>query len=620
MRQVDFNDLPRTSRERFVRSLVSVSPSAAPICRRVSKARSPVLWYLLLILTLSAMVVGVLHQFGASAAPVQDRRWLGFYVAACGLIGLALSMLGRRSALRGSLPFAPGVYVFPLDLVDARTRELELYPLSDLQSIDPVHHTKGGKYTYSTLWFAFPEKSFVFEIKGQDQAESQLAAVQSSRQILLQAMARGDLSELLAFDPFADARARNFLPTNDFGLLAKGRPGWTRFIWAITLICGLVFGVATWRLRNWQSDQRVFARLEAHPEVALAEAYVRGGGLRSPEVSSTIIPKAKLAEAKKEKGGRLVEELDKFLKAYPKSGVEAEARALFRDALHAEFLAQTTVSGVRAFIARYPDAPDAFQGQTKIRDVYAETRATFKQKQSTSDKNVVPIIESMLTWAEERPVPFDVRIRRRNVAGLAAADRLLAKGLLDDDGAPAPGGAAEVTPLFAGEGGKARDAAIVRGIERAFHAVFPADVFPLKVGASIDEATAAELPPPPKPPFPNVPSPTLVVDVDVAWSGATFLSRDTKRRYLGVQVKVDVLIQVPQDLRVLTFSLKATPPETLPVDWISGLPGSLPGAPLPPPGDDGFVYDALIVSAFEETAGPKLVSLLLAAPPASSRL
>lgn len=611
MRQVDFNDLPRTTRERFVRSLVSSSPSAAPICRREAKPRSPVAWYLLFIVTSCAMVVGIMHQFAATAAPVQDRRWLAFYVAACALIGLALAMLGRRSALRGSLPFQPGTYVFPLDLVDARTRELELYPLSELQSIDPVHHTKGGRYTHSTLWFVFPDKSFVFEIRGQEKAESQLAAVQSARQILLAALQRGDLSELLAFDPFADARARNFLPTADFGLLAKGRPVWTRFIWAITLISGLVFGVATWRLRNWRSDERVFARLEARPDIALAEAYVRGGGLRSSEVASSIIPRAKLAEAKKATGPALTEALAGFVKAYPKSAVTAEAKALLRDALHAEFTSQTTVSGVRAFVAKWPDAPDAFQGQAKIHELYNETRATFKQRMSTADTRIGPIVDALFTWAEEGGgKAFDVRFRRRNVASLAQADNLLAKGLLEDDGTPAPGGDAPVSALFAGEDGKQRDAAIVKGLGRAFKGVFPADVFPLRVAEPVDDAAAAEMPPLPKPPFADVVAPTFLVDVDVSWSGATLLARDLKRRYLGLQVKIDVVVQIPHDPRLLAFSLKAVPPDAMPVDWTTE-----PKAAK----DDAFIYDALIVSAFEEQ-GPKLASILLAPAANASRL
>lgn len=610
MRQIDFNDLPRTSRERFVRSLVSVSPSAAPICRRTSKTRSPIAWYLLLLITLAALGVAVMHQFAATAVPVQDRRWLAFYVAAWALTGLALSMLGRRRALKGSLPFQPGVYVFPLDLVDARTRELELYPLSELQSLDPVHHTKGGRYTHSTLWFVFAEKSFVFEIKGQDQAESQLAAVQSARQILMQAIQRGDLSELLAFDPFADARARNWLPTNDFGLLAKGRPAWTRFIWAITIIVGLAAGVGTWRLRNWRSDERVFARLAAHPDVTLADAYVKGGGLRAAEVETSIIPRAQLADAKKETGDKRVAALDRFLKTYPKSAVEAEARALLRDALHEQFVAQTTVSGVRAFVAAWPNAPDAFQGQAKIKELYDQTRATFRQKASTSDKNIGPLVEAMMTWAETSGAPFDVRLRRRNVAALASTDKLLMKGLLDDDGAPAPNGNAEVMPLFTGDEGKARDAAIVKGLERAFKGVFPADVIPLRLGPPVTDAESEAMPAPPKPPFADVSAPTLMVDVDVAWSGATFLARDLRRRYLGLLVKMDVTAQIPKDQRVLTFSLRAEAPESIGVDW-SSLAASQK--------DDAHVYDAMIVSAFE-AAGPRLAGVLLAPAPNASRL
>ncbi|MDF2694751.1 MAG: hypothetical protein K0S65_3134, partial [Labilithrix sp.] len=236
VRQIDFNDLPRATRERFVRSLVSVSPSSRPLCQRVSKQRSAFAWYVLAFVAPLALAALVVFRFGAPASPVQDRRFLGGYVAAMAGLGLALSMLARRRALVGSLPFAPGIYVFPLDLVDARTRRLELYSLSELQSLDPVRDSSNGKYERSALWFIFPTQSFVFETRGEQAAAMLFAAVQRARENLAAAEHRGDLSELATLDPFAEARARNFEFAYDHGLLARGRPTWTRFIWAITVI------------------------------------------------------------------------------------------------------------------------------------------------------------------------------------------------------------------------------------------------------------------------------------------------------------------------------------------------------------------------------------------------
>jgi len=303
VRPIDFNDLPRSTRERFVRSLVSDSPAARPLCQRTSKPGSRTAWLVLLVVGFAAVGVLTFLRFGAVHAPVQDRRFLGGYVAAFAMLGLSLSMLARRRASAGALPFTPGVYVFPLDLVDARARVLVLYPLSELQSFDPVHHTRDGKYTHSTLWFIFQAGSFAFEIRSQAAAVAQVVVVQAARENLAAALQRGKLDELAAFDPFAEARARNWEPARDHGLLARGRPVWTRFIWAITIIAGLTGGVGWWRLRNWRSDQLAFSRVSTRADVPLAEAYIRGGGLRSDEVKRVVLPRARLADALREPDG-----------------------------------------------------------------------------------------------------------------------------------------------------------------------------------------------------------------------------------------------------------------------------------------------------------------------------
>jgi len=100
------------------------------------------------------------------------------------------------------------------------------------------------------------------------------------------------------------------------------------------------------------------------------------------------------------------------------------------------------------------------------------------------------------------------------------------------------------------------------------------------------------------------------VDLDVSWSGATLLARDMKRRYLGLALKVDVVIQVPHEQRVLAYTLRAQPAESLNIDW-----STLPAGQK----DDAFVYDTMIMSSLEET-GTKVASVLLAPVPNAPRL
>jgi hypothetical protein len=599
VRQIDFNELPRATRERFIQSLMSDVPASAPLCRRTVRPRSKAGWYVLVVVALIAIGGLAVPRFGRLDAPVEDRRFLGGYVIASAVLGLGLSGIARRRALGGALPFTPGVYVFPLDLVDARTREIGLYSLTEMMSIEPAHHQKNGVYTHSNVWFVFSTESFTFEIKGREQADALVAKVQGARQIAASAIQRGALHELAALDPFAEARARNFDPAHDYGLLARDAPIWTRFVWAITIVSGLLIGVAAWRGRNWVSDARAFSRLQQKPDAVTAKAYLDGGGLHGAEVKNTILPRAQLIRAKAETGLKRAEALERFLKEYPRSTVDAEARGALAEVLHTHYLAQTTVAGLRAFVLRWPAAADVTAARSKIHELYQETLADFRQHANVTDKSVVPVVEAMLAWAEERGTPLDVRFRRRMATTLAPTDKLLTKNLLDDDG-PSKNGNAEVSPLFASAASTAaREATLVRGLERGFKRVFPADVVPLRAAAPLEDAPGK-----PALPLPEVPLPTIAVDYEIGWSGVTYVARDRGRRFLGLFVKFDVAVQVPKEPRVLSFSLKVEPPESFPVD--ARADASAPRAPNEPseplprsPHDDDHVYDTMILRAFE---------------------
>lgn len=580
---------------------MSDAPASQPIVSKIVKARSAAPLWILFVLSILVVAGLAIPKFGTISSPVQDRRYLGGYVAATALFGFSLSRLVRRRSLAGSLPFVPGVYVFPLDLVDARTRELGLYSLTELNSLEAVHHQRGGAYSHSILWFVFPTASFTFEAQGQERADHLVAKIQGARQIAMSAMQRGELYELAAIDPFAEARARNFEPAHDHGLLARDAPIWTRFIWAITILSGLVLGVAGWRVRNWQSDAWAYKKLVAQPDVRAAQIYVNGGGLRAGDVKSTIIPRAQLSSARAiTDGQKKADALEQFLKDYPKSAIDQEARAALADAIHAQFTEQTTVAGLRAFIKRWPASPDVPAAKTKMRDLYRETLADFHAHANVSDKNVVPIVDAILAWADENEAPIDVRFRRRSSSTLPLTDRLLAKNLLDDDGVAARNGNAEISPVWSDL--NTRESALVAGLQRSFRKVFPYDVVPLRVGQPLEDTPGkAALP------LPDLTVPIFAVDYEVTWSGTTYLARDRSRRYLGLTVKMDVAVQVPKVDRVLSFALRAEPPDSLPID--DGDTKLSDGTR-----DDARIYDAMLLRAFESPPAASKLALVIFEP------
>jgi hypothetical protein len=613
--QLDFNTLPRVSRERFIRAL-QAPPPVGPICSRLATHVPSIVWYATIALALTALVGLGAIGFGGIATPVQDRRYLVGYVVACGLLGLAAAMLARQRASQKTLPFPAGVYVLTRDLVDARSREIELYPLAEVVSIDPVHHRSNGGYSHTILWLVFQAASFSFEVRGRQQAEALRAQIGSARH----SAERGAAADPM-LDPFSEARARRFEPVEEPGLLAEPLPIWANFVWAIAIVAGLVLGVAGWRGRNAASDAIAFKAVSAKPEPEAVLLYMSAGGLRVDKLKTSVLPRARFAAAKKETGATRVEALDRFLKDYPLSEIDAEARAALAEALHVEFASYKTVAELRAFVTRWPNAADAPVGKAKIHDLYQSTLADFRQHANVTDKNVAPVVEALLAWEDERGArgdPVDVRFRRKRMSTLEPTDKLLAKGVLDDDG-PAKSGNADLARWFAPEQLADRESGFVRGLDRALRAVFPADLVPLRIGAAIDDddtplerpegkkGRSAEAPRPPARLGFDVTQPTMIVDYEVGWNGLTYTARDRKRRFLGIFLKCDVTLAVPNPTRTLAFTLKLDTPESMVVD------------PPKTPDDDKVVYDTMIARAFDR-APAKLAAVFFDPQTAASRV
>jgi hypothetical protein len=574
--RLDFNLLPRISRERFIRALAADPPHVAPICSRREERRGTKGWYILIALSLGAAVAAGAMQFGSTSAPVQDRRFLAVYVVTCACLGLAVASIVRARVLADVLPFQAGVYVLPVDVVDASTKELGIFSLVELVSVEPVHHQRSGVYSHSTLALRFPETTFAFDVRGLAYADGLAMRIDEARESLTKAIQRGRVDDLHGVDPFAEARRRGFQPVDEPGLRAREAPIWARFVWAIALVSGLLPGVGVWRARNAISDERAFAQIASKPDEATANAYLRAGGLRGADVKRVVLPRLQLVAAQKlPSATERATAIEAFAKAHRGTELEAKANAALAAALHAVFLEQTTVPALRSFVSQWPAAADAPAAEVKVHALFLSTHADFTRHQNMTDKNLAPVIDALFAWAEAHPVPIEVRFRRRSIGGLAAADKLLAAGLLDD-GAAAKNGNAEASPLFTGGELAIREAALVRGLQQCFRGLFPSDPFALKAGAQLEETK----------PLPEVTSPTIVVDYDLGWNGVTYVAKGRQRRFLGVFAKLEVFVQVPKDSHVFSFTLKVTPPESFAIEGAE---------------DDARIYDAILVHGYDRT-------------------
>lgn len=596
MRAVDFNELPRATRERFIAALRAPGYAFGgngPVFAQASTTGAVVGWVLLLLCAGGAFLAVTKSHYGSPWEPQQSAGYLVAYVGLLFLCVLAIVGLVRRTLLSKALPFAPGVYLFPVDLVVARSKDLVLYPLASLLRLQPTHHYRNGFYSYTSFDLAFEGgASFTFTVGGREIAERQLDALRYAQRQISEALERGDMNVLAALDPFMEARIQDFRPTAEPGPVAGGLPAWTRLGWAIALGAGVVIGAPTWLVRNLLSDEAAFKDLRRYESTYSLEAYANAGGRHADEVRKNLIPRAYLKKAKEEPKEKRVEAIEKFLKDYPNSTVEADARTALADALHGEFLSRTTVTGLREFLKKWPTAADAPAARTKIHALYQKSLADFRAHANPNDKNVVPVVEALVTWMEshESP-PLEVKFRRKNAASLAAADKLLSKGMLDDDG-PARGGNAQVSSHFTATQAVTRETAVVRALEKGFRQVFPADILPLKRGADDEQGDGT--------------APAITVDYEVGWSGTTYIGRDSGRRFVGIMVRFDVGVKVPNEPRALSFAMKVEPPESFTVDYTkwdssfrSAMGKSYGTSPTGGP-SDSQVYDVMALRAFDQ--------------------
>ena len=133
VRRIDFYKLSREKQERFLASTKGNAPPA-PIVQAAGDGGRSIRWAALSVAALIAFIVVYALKFGALGAPlaVHGAHFIAIYAALAFVIPYgALRAVGSWRAGK-LLPFKPGVYVFPMCLLDAREKMLRIFAMTDL--------------------------------------------------------------------------------------------------------------------------------------------------------------------------------------------------------------------------------------------------------------------------------------------------------------------------------------------------------------------------------------------------------------------------------------------------------------------------------------------------------
>jgi hypothetical protein len=474
----------------------------------------------------------------------QGPVFLAGYVALLGLAGAAVGMMVRRVLEHRALPWPPGVYLFGVDLVDARSADLRLFPLVELAGMQPTHHHHNGAYTHTTFDFSFPGETFTFTIRNRQAAEEALDDLRRSLAEVSRSAREGDLATLLDLDPFLQVRLEggfDALPTDGppatDGVTARRVPGvvTTGWVWAGGLAA--LLAVPVWAARDRLGDSYAWAACEEREDRYAAGCW--------DEVALTT-PWSALA--------------------HERAGAAAAS-------------AITTVTEGRRALEAYGDTEARGAIEARIAGLYTDARERFHAK-AAADPQAVAFMDALLGWTSTHPEPIQVRFVPPTVTAMELADTLLKSD-------PALGGQqyVPIAPHFSPALLRARSPTVVQKLQEGFVKVIPNDVLPLTVGPEL--VSMESLP---------TDQPVIAVKVDVSPFGDLYSDSQARKAYAGILMSFDVKMVTP-GAEPFGFALQVEPPETFSVQtWSWGGATGLGPA-------DSLVYDTMMARAFEQMVG-----------------
>lgn len=335
LRKVEFERLPRLVQDRFVASTAETFPPW-PILRAHPRAPASRGWALVAVGAIAALVALVVIGFGDPHSRFATRP-MGFALVFAGLVATALLGFFRALAARGAhdLPFRAGVYLFPSEVVDARSPTLRIHPLAELSSISQDGHHVHVRFRDGD--------AFTFEVPDEKTGEGAVDQALRARDALHRAHDAPSLLGLL--DPLWEPGEE--LPVSTGAPFRVRWSFWVERSMAVALAGGLVLGPPAFLLREWASDGVAFERAVDDGSSAALAAYAAHGRRHVRDVQARLLPLVALRELHRTAA------IEQWMAEHPIAALTPEAQAARRGALLRDLAAIVTIPSIRAFAAAH---------------------------------------------------------------------------------------------------------------------------------------------------------------------------------------------------------------------------------------------------------------------------
>lgn len=412
MKRTPFYTLKRPLQERFIAATKGLTVPA-PLAHEALKTRLPVMW----MLGSGAAFAGFALVLGAGYGKLDSSIaiapgwmfWVYGLLLGCSVwCGIQAWLQFQR---RQRSPFIFGVYLFPAVVVDARTANLDSYPLTEgakigVEGRNLVVHVEGRAWTFVMV-----------------SNEEARQVQQELEQGLRDAATSG--AEWHKFDPFAEPRYSSPLTSRE--RMAPFAPRWVK--WS-PLLAGLVASIIaplTGATRNLLSERRMYGvAVERNTPSAYRDYLARVGEGKRPDVREVRLPTAELNELKAQ--GDLGA-LEQWALQNEESKIKVAIDAVLRQELLNELVAvarKESLAAVQEFVASHPKHALV---ETEIKNVRKKlTRRTFQEyteafASRTEGSN--DAIEALLGYIAEHDSKVDVRFQRILTDKVARADQVV---------------------------------------------------------------------------------------------------------------------------------------------------------------------------------------------------
>jgi hypothetical protein len=595
LRKIRFFELSRALQERFIASAKGTAPPA-PIFSRLGTTRALVVHAAgagaAVVVALVLTVVG----YGSLGSSLSVQSFGALLVYALLFFAVpygALRALGLRLEAK-ALPFSPGVYVFPMCIVDARTKLLRVAPMTDLVSVEPS--TSGAPFRVAYKGIG----TFEFMPSSGETNEQLKFQFENAQEQVKHANASGDETELVTLDPLYEPKKWTS-PIGPQEPLVERVPAWVKLAWAVALGFMVVLAPSVWLVRNAASDDATLARAKQDGSPEAFRSYLIFGKRHTDEVQKVLLPRAELEVAKQQ---GTVEAIKDFIDAHPASAIDQEAQAALHDALVVELdkaKAKGTVAGLEAFAKKYPDHHlEAELGKAR-HALFAAALAKLKKAAPGATPDGTALYDKLFAWIEAHGPRVVVVMRREISQNLGQADKLIGASPLNKTL-----GGGQVTRYFPNEP-QPKEADVASALGATLAKIVPPDMLRVERGnAPAPDATDEAI-------VTTTKAPVIVVRYRIGWQGVAFSSSALKRAFGGIHFTGDAALYVPGDARSLRAKIDVYPPKALLLAYDAPAhPGFATVAPADGAAPEPAIYGAqemraldLITSTLEQMVLPQ---------------